>query len=277
MADGGDFPIPADLGNAEHQRLLRAMTTYHARQPWARAFLVFGSIGRGDWDDYSDLDLDVIISDGAALDPVPEVTRLCDAIGERLALIAPRRDDDADVVLESLAQFSIRYHPLATTSPNIIDSMRLLWGHLSLDEIRAAGQRNRRALLATPESMLALATRALLNSQLALARGRLWSALNSLEETRSLLLEIYAHARDLPRSKPAFERDADPTLRDALAPLAASLTPAAIRAALLAGCDLLLGPTLDRLTNCQAALTSGERHMLTEVRQRLQVDTSADR
>lgn len=269
MADTSAQSIPDDLGNGEHQRLLRAMTAYHARQPWARAFLVFGSLGRSDWDAYSDLDLDVVISDDAALDPVVEAARLCAAIGERPALIAPRRGDDAEVVLESLAQFSIRYHPLATTSPNILDSMRLLWGHLSLDEIRAAVALARRALPATPETMLALATRALLNSQLALARGRLWSAFASLEETRSLLLEMYAHARDLPRPLRAFERDPDATLRDALAPLASDLTPAAIRAALLAATDFLLGPHLDRLSNGQAALTPGERHILDEVRLRL--------
>jgi predicted nucleotidyltransferase len=273
MADTGDTceqPVPADLGNAEHQRLLRAMAAYHARQPWARAFLVFGSIGRGDWDDHSDLDLDVIISDGAALDPVAEATRLCAAIGERPALIAPRRGDDADVVLESLAQFSIRYHPLSATSPNILDSMRLLWGRLGLDEIREAGQRNQRAALASPETMLALAVRAILISQNALARAHLWSALRSLDEARGLLLELYARARDLPRPLPALERDADPGLRAALSPLACGLAPEAIHAALVAACDFLLGPHLDRLTNGQAALTPGEHHTLSEVRQRLQ-------
>ena len=269
MEDAGEQPIPADLGNAEHQRLLRAMTAYHARQPWARAFLVFGSVARGDWDDLSDLDLDVVISDGAALDPVAETARLCATIGERPALIAPRRGDDADVVLESLGHFSIRYHPLGATSPNILDSVRLLWGRVSLDEIREAGQRNQRAASAMPEIMLALAVRAMLYGHIALARSRPWMALDSLEEARGLLLELYAHVRSLPRPLPAFERDPDPTLRDALAPLAASLTPAAIRAALLGACDILLGPDLERLTNGQAALTPGERHVLAAVRQRL--------
>lgn len=268
--------MPADLGNGEHQRLLRAMTAYHARQPWARAFLVFGSIGRGDWDDFSDLDLDVIIADDATLDPVAEVARLCAAIGEPPALIAPRRGDDADVVMESLAHFSIRYHPLATTSPNILDSMRLLWGHLGLEEIRVAGERNRRVPAYALETPLALAVRAIFYAQIALARTSPWSALRSLEEARGLLLEIYARARNSPRPLPAFERDPDPTLRAALAPLAASLTPGAIRAALLAATDFLLSPHLDRLTNGQTALTFGERHVLAEVRQRLQVDASPE-
>src|SRR5690348_7345860 len=131
-------------GTPEHQRLLRAMTAYHARQPWALAFVVFGSVGRGNWDAYSDLDLDVVIADAAEIEPVAEITRLCEAIGERPALIAPRRGDDGDVVLASLAEFSIRYHPLAATSPNIVNSMRLLWGRIDETEIRAAGLANAR-------------------------------------------------------------------------------------------------------------------------------------
>lgn len=272
MTDNDDLAIPADLGNAEHQRLLRAMTAYYARQPWARAFVVFGSVARGDWDDHSDLDLDVV-TDGTAIAPAQEAARLCAAIGERPAFVAPRHGDEADVVLESLAMFSIRYHPLGFTGPNILDSMRILWGDISLDEIREAGLRNRRAPADSQkktETALSIIVRSILDGQLALARGRLWSAHIAIEHVRALLLVIYAETRDLPRPLPAFERDPDPTLRAALAPLAASLTPAAIRAALVAAAGFLLGPNLDRLTNGQAALTPGERHILTEVRQRLQ-------
>jgi predicted nucleotidyltransferase len=269
MADGGDPASIERLGNAGRQRLLRAMTAYHARQPWARAFLVFGSVGRGDWDDHSDLDLDVIITDDAALDPVAEATRLCDATGETPALIAPRRGDDAEIVLESLAQCSIRYHPLAATSPNILDSMRLLWGDLNLDEIRQAGLRNATPAN-TPETTLALTVRALLYVQIALARGQPWRALASLDEARDRLLNLYAATRDLPRPLPAFEREVDVALRAALARLVATLELDAIRAALLAACDVLDGGMLARLANDRIALTDGERHILTIVRQRLQ-------
>lgn len=258
------------LGNAEHQRLLRAMTAYITIQPWARAFLVFGSVGRGDWDDHSDLDLDVVVSDDAALRPDAEAARMCAVVGERAALVAPRRGDSAEVILESLAQFSIRYHPLATTSPNILDSMRLLWGKIELDDIRAAGRANRAAPTDDAgAAVLALAVRALLYGQIGLARGRPWSALDSLNEARDLLLELYAVTRSLPRPLPAFERDPDASLRSDLASLAAPLDPAAIRAALLAGCDLLLGDYPRRLSSGQVALTTGERHILSEVRARL--------
>jgi predicted nucleotidyltransferase len=270
---GEPFTDPESLGNAEHQRLLRAMTAYIAGQPWTLAFLVFGSVGRGDWHEYSDLDLDVVVTDAARLDAAEEAARMCAAIGERAALIAPRRSDSAEVVFDSLAQFSIRYHPLAATSPNILDSMRLLWGVISLDEIRAAGARNRAAPVRATDyaATLALAVRALLYAQIGLARGRLWGALQSLAEAHDDLLALYAETRDLPRPLPSFERDPDPTLRAALAPLAAaSLDPAAIRAALLAACDLLESDTLPRLANGHVALTDSERHILAGICTRLQ-------
>ncbi|HEX9035679.1 MAG TPA: hypothetical protein VF808_01680 [Ktedonobacterales bacterium] len=270
MAGQEAGPDLAGLGNATHQRLLRAMTAYYAAQPWARAFLVFGSVSRGNWDDESDLDLDVVISDAATLDPVGEAARLCAAIGERPALIAPRRPAAVEVALESLAQFSIRYHPLSATSPNILDSMRLLWSAVAIEEIRVAGERNRVEASAGADALLALAVRALLNGQIALRRARLWSALASLEEARDLLLALYAEARALPRPLPAFECEADTRLRAAFAALAASLDTAAIRVGLLAACDLLEGDPLARLTNNSASLTAGERYILAVVRARLQ-------
>jgi hypothetical protein len=265
----GDFAMSADgLGSAEHQRLLRAMTLYIAAQSWTRAFLVFGSVARGDWDNHSDLDLNVVITDDAALNPTAEAARMCAAIGERAALIAPRHGDSAEVILESLAQFSIRYHRLATTSPNILDSMRLLWGKLTLDQICGV-EHNHPEPVSEVGELASLAIRALLYVQIGLARGQPWRALASLDEARELLLELYARARDLPRPLPAFERDPDASLRAALAPLTATLDPAAIRAALLAGCDLLLSDYPRRLSNGQVALTPGERHILTELRARL--------
>lgn len=263
--------FPTDLGTANHQRLLRAMAEYHARQPWARAFIVFGSVARGDWDALSDLDLDVVIADDGTLDPVAEAARLCVAIGEEPALIAPRRGDDADVVLASLAHFSIRYHPLSATSPNIIDCMRLVWGRITLEAIHAAGLSNRpKQDSAALENELALAVRAVFYAQIGLARGKLWGAQQSLGEVRERLLTLYALARDFPRPLPAFEREVGPTMSSALAELLPSLTPEDIRAALLAACDLLLGETVAQFTGGRAAITPGERALLEQVQSRLQ-------
>jgi hypothetical protein len=257
-------------GSPAHQRLLRAMTEYHARQPWALAFLVFGSVARGDWDVSSDLDLDVVIADDAVIAPEDEIRRLCAAIGERPALIAPRRVDDGDVVLDSLAEFSIRYHPLAVTSPNIIASMRLLWGRIDVERIRAAGLANARSSSAsqTPETLVALCVRAALGGATMLARGRRWTALALLEQARGLLMTLFAQAHAGERPMQSFERTADARLQSELARTVATWEPASIRAALLAACDLL-ATQLAAFTGGRAQLSEGERAALERIRARL--------
>jgi hypothetical protein len=104
---------------------------------------VFGSLGRGNWDQFSDIDLDVVIADQVRLDPVEELTQLCltfNPLGEHCAVIIPDDTDAGDVVFESLLQLSARYHPLATISPNIVDS-RVLTGRIDHSAYRGRAQR----------------------------------------------------------------------------------------------------------------------------------------
>lgn len=255
------------------------MTAYHARQPWALAFIVFGSVARGDWDGHSDLDLDVVIADSAMIEPVEEIARLCAAIGERPALIAPRRGDDGDVVLESLADFSIRYHPLGATSPNIVSSMRTLWSRIPEERVRAAGLANAQPPIQSTDALVALCVRATLYGTKALARGRPWAALASLQEARDLLMTLAARASGGERPMQSFERGADPQLQAQLAGAVATWDTESARSALLAVCDLL-SDRLDAFTGGAARLTEGERAMLTAVRARLAAlagPTHADR
>jgi hypothetical protein len=79
--------------------------------------ILFGSLVRGNWDEYSDIDLDLVIADEVTLDAEAELKQLCAFLGP-VALIVPNGSDSGDVVLDSLLEFSIRYHPLSSTSPN---------------------------------------------------------------------------------------------------------------------------------------------------------------
>ena len=47
--DTSDYP-----GNAQQQRIF-AVTLFYTDDPHVLAISVFGSLGRGNWDDYSDL------------------------------------------------------------------------------------------------------------------------------------------------------------------------------------------------------------------------------
>src|SRR5947207_12973668 len=94
-------------GTPRHRALLRAVTAYYASDERSLAVMFFGSLGRGNWDRYSDLDLDIVIADDTDLDVLEEIARLSAsfmAIGEHAELIIPDADDAGDVVLRSLCQ-----------------------------------------------------------------------------------------------------------------------------------------------------------------------------
>ena len=96
-------------GTPQHQALLRTIVGHYEHDPRILAIVVFGSLGRGNWDALSDIDLDVVIADNASIDVVDELRKLCATfapLGENAALIIPGGDDTGDVVLESLMQLS---------------------------------------------------------------------------------------------------------------------------------------------------------------------------
>jgi hypothetical protein len=74
---------------------------------------VFGSVSTGTWHELSDVDLDIVTGDGVDVAPGREAEAL---FGSGAAIVVAGADC-ADVVLDSLAEVSIRWHPLAATSP----------------------------------------------------------------------------------------------------------------------------------------------------------------
>jgi predicted nucleotidyltransferase len=132
-------------GTSTHQTVLGALRAHFASDPRVLAFSLFGSLARGDWDDYSDLDLDVVLRDDVTIDARQEAERLVPVlatVGERIVLMLPRGQESVDLVLLPLLEISIRYHSLATTSPNIVESVMVLAGSLTTEQVRAAGIAN---------------------------------------------------------------------------------------------------------------------------------------
>ena len=66
-------------GTPQHQALLRTIVAHYDQDPRILAIVVFGSLGRGNWDALSDIDLDVVIADDARIDVVDELRQLCAA------------------------------------------------------------------------------------------------------------------------------------------------------------------------------------------------------
>jgi predicted nucleotidyltransferase len=257
-------------GTPQHQALLAAIVEYYQNDARAQGVLLFGSLARGNWDSYSDLDLDVVIADDVQMDVLDELKRLCAAlaaIGHIDAIIVPDGADAADVVFGSLLQFSIRYHPLATTNPNIVDSLRVLAGSLDHETIAAAGRANRRPQRATFAGWLDQAVRCIVVADVAVQRGQLWSAVEMLHRFRGFVMELYALAHGGARPLLAFQAEADVAFQTRLGATLPQYDQATVRQA-LARCIDFLEQDLGSLTVGQAQLSSAQQALLAAVRAR---------
>jgi predicted nucleotidyltransferase len=181
----------AALGSSAHRAIIEDVVARYRDDDRVLAVAVFGSIATGAWHELSDIDLDIVISDCAVVRPADEVAAL---FGSRAA-IALTRADSADVVLDSLEEVSIRWHPLAATSPNIAASVRVVDGALSDADLAAVGEANR----ARPDTqrLLDALVRDAIGASKSLARGRRWEAAAAIERMRRSLLDLRGRRDDL--------------------------------------------------------------------------------
>ena len=68
-----ESPLP---GSSHHQTLLKTIITLYENRDDIQAVLVFGSLGKGSWDDNSDLDLAVIAHNNVQVDMPVELERV---------------------------------------------------------------------------------------------------------------------------------------------------------------------------------------------------------
>lgn len=260
-------------GTAQHQALLQAVVAHYQNDPRVLAVILFGSLARsGDtWEADSDLDLDVVIADSVKLKPIPELQRLCEsfaALGERAALIVPDGDDAGDVLLESLMRLSVRYHPLAQTSPNITGSMKILAGSLDQASIVAAGAANHRRAAPPLSQLLDQCVYYASVIRVCLRREGIWITLELLHRTRGLLMEIFSRTHAGERAWQVFEREADQSLQARLGETLAHADLPALRQALERLLNLLEND-LDDLADGQLHLTEAHRTVINRIRANL--------
>lgn len=204
-------------GTKRHQALLEAVVACYARDPRIRAVALFGSLARGNWDADSDLDVDIVVFDGTPVDTEQEVGRLAACLaplGEQMVVMNLDRRDSADIILRSLQRLSIRYHELETTSPNVVESLRVLAGSLEAAVIKAAGEANRSAAAGPAiETILGeLAWRAL-DVDTALRRSHVWQAIDGMQDMRGTLMELFARTRHGARPVQFFDSTAEAGLQ----------------------------------------------------------------
>ncbi len=213
----------------------------------------------------------MVVADDVRIDVLSEVTALCDSfapINERALLVIPRDEDCADVVLASLGQFSIRYHPLSTTSPYIVESLRVLAGPLTVETIRAAGRANR-----ATESMLLSwhldrIVRCTIDLDTKLRRQDFWQALMVLRSMQEELLILFAATHGGERPYHAFDQLATPELQHRLGMTLHVFDHAAARAAFVSLLDLI-EQDIPEFTAGQLTLNPAQREVIAAVRQRL--------
>jgi hypothetical protein len=232
--------------------------------------IVFGSLGRGNWDPYSDLDLDIIIGDNVHMNVVQELERTIYSfleIGETAALIIPHGKDAADVVLASSMELSVRYHTLMSTSPNIIESMKILWARIDEATIKSAGLANWNTGEASPSQLLDMCVRYALETDIALQRRQLWMATELEHRIRELLMELFAQSHGNPRTIHAFQKEADTALQTLLGSTLPQYNLLSTQKALLNLLDILEN-SLEQFTGGQAQLMQTHLKIIKQVRER---------
>jgi predicted nucleotidyltransferase len=258
---------PTYPGTAHHQKLLQAIASFYADDPRILAVAVFGSLARETWDRFSDLDLDVVIADDVQLDIIEELRHLCDrlaSIGEPAALIVSDGDDAGDVVLDSLMEFSICYHSLAATSPNIVDDLRLLAGRIAPATIQRASLQNRRTQNSSPSRRLDACVRYAVGVDVAIQRRQIWMAVEQLHRMRGIVMELFAVARGGARPLKFFEQ-ADASAQARLGATLPQFDLLSAQKSLAQFLDLLEND-LARFIHCQ--LSDAQRRVLQQVRSR---------
>lgn len=217
-------------GTKNHQRLLSLTLDTFKKDKNIQSIILFGSLGRGDWDKDSDIDLDIIVKDDSDKIVFDEIKKL---LGEftknhqKILLHFNEAHNEITVVFATLDRMSIRYHLIEDTNWKILDSMKVIHGDLTKDNIvRELPQKKDYAssnLELLQNKFLELATYV----PISLHRGRLINAVFFLNKMRQTLIEIYTNARGNDRFLD-FEKIADKSIIAGLIPSYSILNEKAI-------------------------------------------------
>ncbi len=181
-------------GTTSHQQMLQTIIDFYNGDERILAILLFGSLGRGDWDTYSDLDLDIVMANDVLIDAQYELSQLCTNIKQQhnYDAIILADNEEGDVVLSNLLKFSIRYHILSDPKPAILDYMRLLSGNLTLGDVRNGVNTKYHTTPPTIEDQVNQCFRYALELRNAILRERIWMSLEFLHRIRGILMALYS-------------------------------------------------------------------------------------
>jgi predicted nucleotidyltransferase len=183
------------LGNKTHQKILQLLINLFQNDKNIRAFIIFGSLVRGNWDKYSDLDLDVVVKEIKIDIVLQEIDEMVKVLNKQIKILHYFEEftNEQVIILDSLDRISIRFHRFEETKPAILDSMKVLYGNLSEFDIKKSILQEERKidLVLLNNKFLELA----IYVQLSLKRNKIINASFFLSKMRQIIIEIYAKSR----------------------------------------------------------------------------------
>lgn len=120
--------------NKTHQEILQTLMNLFSRDSNVLAFGVFGSLGRRDFDNYSDLDLDTKVKDVTRKMVSKEVNKMLLALkrnGFKTLLNFEEIANEWVVIFDSLDRIGTKFHSRLDANPKILDSLIILYGQLA--------------------------------------------------------------------------------------------------------------------------------------------------
>lgn len=199
-------------GNKTHQKILQTLLELFRNDTNIEAFIVFGSLSRGDWDNYSDVDLDVVVKNDRRAVIQKKIAKMLVALADAGFSILSSFEEfpnELVLILDTLDRISIRFHLLKDTHPAIVGSMRVLYGELSREDIQKASVKKEKIIdfNLLNNKFLELS----IYVPVSLRRNKLINALFFLNKMRQTLIQIYIHSHGLPREFD-FEGSVDKSL-----------------------------------------------------------------
>ncbi len=187
-------------GNKTHQKILQELVELFRNDTNIEAFIVFGSLGRGDWDDYSDLDLDAVVKDdrrAVIQNEIAQILKVLTDSGFSILSSFEEFPNEQVLILDTLDRISIRFHLLKDTHPAIVGSMRVLYGRLSKEDIKNASVKKVKVIdfNLLNNKFLELS----IYVPISLKRNKRINALFFLNKMRQTLIQIYIHSHNLSR------------------------------------------------------------------------------
>jgi len=248
-------------GNLTHQNILKNLMPVFESDPNIEAFIIFGSMVRGNWDRYSDLDLDAIVKDDGIDIVQKHFDKMLYALRNANLNVSDSFSEYPNeyvIILDSLDRISIRFHTVEDTHLAILSSMQILCGCLTKEDIITKSKRKPK------ENDIEILHHKFLEHSiyvpLSLKRNKPINAQFFLNKMRQTIIQIYVFSRGIQREF-EFEDIASADLKNELYKTYATSDTNSIQNAFKKFVKLYLD-NLDEISNHKLSLSGSQKQIL---------------